>query len=92
MSKIDLSEVNSWDLIKELESRGYFTDLIFGTQDVDANLVFINDARVDKGEEPIELTKDEKEEIVKSCFNVDWYAEQMNDDIYEQILRYEKTI
>ena len=88
MSKIDLSQVNAWDLMKELESRGYFTDLIFGTQDVDSNLTFINDDRVEKGEEPIELSQDEKSEIISSCFNVEWYAEQMNDDIYEQILRH----
>ena len=91
MSKIDLSEANSWDLMKELESRGYFTDLIFGTQDVDFNLEhMVNSDREE--DEKLVLTDEEKMEILDSCFSVDWYSEQMNNDIYEEILRYEKTI
>lgn len=87
MNKIDLSQVDAWDLMRELQSRGYFTDLIFGISDVDNNLEFVNEDRAEKGQEPIELTEDEKSEIVNSSFNVEWYAQQMNDDIYEQILR-----
>lgn len=86
-SIIDLSNINSWDLMKELKSRGYFTDLIFGTQDVDTNLAMINDNR-DETEPEILLTEEDKMDILDSCFSVEWYAEQMNDDIYEQILKY----
>lgn len=91
MSKIDLSEVNAWDLMQELKSRGYFTDLIFGVSDVDFNLEhMVNSDREE--DDKIVLTDEEKMEILDSCFSVEWYAEQMNNDIYEEILRYEKTI
>jgi hypothetical protein len=91
MNKIDLSEVNAWDLMQELKSRGYFTDLIFGIQDVDFNLEhMVNSDREE--DEKLVLTDEEKMEILDSCFSVDWYSEQMNNDIYEEILRYEKTI
>jgi len=86
---IDLSNIDSWDLIKELKSRGYCTDLIFGIRDVDFNLE--NRVNSDREEdEKIVLTDDEKIEILENCFNWDWYCERINDDIYEEILKYKK--
>jgi hypothetical protein len=35
-------------------------------------------------------THDEKIEILENCFDWDWYCERMNDDIYDEILKYEK--
>lgn len=87
---IDLSNIDSWDLMQELKSRGYFTDLIFGVSDVDLQLESINDGRDD--DDQIVLTQEEKMDVIDSCFSVDWYSEQMNNDIYEEILKYEKTI
>lgn len=84
---IDLSNIDSWDLMKELKSRGYFTDLIFGVSDVDLQLESVNDGRDD--DDQIVLTQEEKMDIIDSCFSVDWYSEQMNNDIYEEILKYE---
>lgn len=87
---IDLSNIDSWDLMKELNSRGYFTDLIFGVSDVDLQLESINDGRDD--DDQIVLTQEEKMDVIDNCFSVEWYSEQMNNDIYEEILKYEKTI
>jgi hypothetical protein len=86
---IDLSNIDSWDLIKELKSRGYYTDLIFGIADVDFNLDhMINSDREE--DEKIVLNQDEKLEILENCFDGDWYCERMNDDVYNEILKYEK--
>lgn len=84
---IDLSNIDSWDLMKELKSRGYFTDLIFGVSDVDLQLESVNDGKDD--DDQIVLTQEEKMDIIDSCFSVEWYSEQMNNDIYEEILKYE---
>ena len=86
---IDLSNIDSWDLMKELKSRGYYTDLIFGIADVDFNLEhMINSDREE--DEKIVLSQDEKLEILENCFDGDWYSERMNDDVYNEILKYEK--
>ncbi len=88
-NKIDLSSVGSRDLMMELKSRGYYTDLIFGFGDVDFQLESINDGRDEQDQ--IVLTEDDKREILNLCFNTDWYSERMNDDISDHIIdNYEK--
>ena len=81
---IDLSNVDSWDLMKELKSRGYYTDLIFGVSDVDTQLESINDGRDEDNQ--IVLTEDEKMDVLDSCFNTDWYCQRMNEDIEQELL------
>jgi hypothetical protein len=73
--------------MKELKSRGYYTDLIFGIGDVDMQLESINDGRDES--DIIVLTDDDKRDILDMCFNTDWYCERMNDDISDEILKYE---
>ena len=85
-NKLDLSNVDSHDLMNELKSRGYFTDLIFSPYDVDLQLQSINSDRDE--DDYIVLTDDDKGEILDRCFNVDWYCERMNDDISDEILDY----
>jgi hypothetical protein len=84
---LDLSNIESYDLMKELKSRGYHTDLIFGIGDVDMQLESINDGRDES--DIIVLTDDDKRDILDMCFNTDWYCERMNDDISDEILKYE---
>lgn len=86
MAKVNLSEVDSHDLMQELKSRGYYTDLIFGISDVDMQLESLNDNR-DEADQ-IVLEESEKMDILDSCFNTDWYCERMNDDISDEILNH----
>lgn len=83
---IDLSNVDSWDLMRELKSRGYYTELIFGVSDVDLQLESINDGRDDENQ--IVLTQEDKMDIIENCFNSDWYCERMNDDISDEIINH----
>jgi len=81
---VDLSNIESRDLMLELKSRGYYTDLIFGIGDVDWNLKSINDDRDEA--DHIKLDDSEKIDILDNCFNTDWYCERMNDNILDEIL------
>ena len=83
---LDLSNLDSWDLMKELKSRGYYTQLIYSPSDVDMLLDSINDNRDEENGDIIVLCKEDKETILQDCFNTDWYCERMNDDVVEHIL------
>ena len=83
---LDLSNIDSWDLMKELKSRGYYTQLIYSLSDVDMLLDTINDNRDEENGDIIVLCKEDKETILQDCFNTDWYCERMNDDVVEHIL------
>jgi hypothetical protein len=83
---VDLSNIESRDLMLELKSRGYYTDLIFGIGDVDFQLESINDGRDEA--DHIKLDESEKRDILDSCFNTDWYCERMNDDLSDEILNH----
>ena len=83
---VDLSNVDSWDLMKELKSRGYYTQLIYSLSDVDMLLDTINDNRDEENGDIIVLCKEDKETILQDCFNTDWYCERMNENLEEHIL------
>ena len=83
---VDLSNLDSWDLIKELNRRGYYTDLIFGISDVDSQLESINDYRDEEEGNIIVLSQEEKMDILQDCFNTDWYCERMNESLEQHIL------
>lgn len=82
---VDLSNLNSWDLMKELKRRGYYTDLIFGISDVDSQLKNVNDCMDMEDDNIIVLTEDEKIDVLDGCFNTDWLCERMNESIEEYI-------
>lgn len=82
---LDLSKIESKDLINELSSRGYFTDLLYSIHDVDMQLDNINESR-EGLDNQIVLTKEQKIEVINECFNLDYYSEQMNSDIEDLIL------
>jgi hypothetical protein len=86
---VDLSNLDSWDLIKELNKRGYYTNLIFGISDIDSQLESINGNRDEEDGNIIVLSDDDKIEILQStAINTDWYCERMNESLEEHILDY----
>jgi hypothetical protein len=90
MSKniLDLSNIETNDLIDELNKRGWKTKLVFGLSDVDMQLESINEDRDE--DDQIKLTDDDKGEILDRVFyNVDYHVERINSDIEDEILKYE---
>jgi hypothetical protein len=83
---LDLSNIDSWDLIKELKSRGWYTNLIYTPSDVDMQLESINGDRDEEDGNIIVLEEDDKKEILDNCFNTDWFCERLNETLEEYIL------
>ncbi len=90
MSKniLDLSNIETNDLMDELNRRGWKTELLFGLSDVDLQLESINESRDEDSQ--ITLSDDNKGEILDEVFdNVGCYIEQININIEDKILNYE---
>jgi len=90
MSKniLDLSNIETNDLMDELNRRGWKTELLFGLADIDLQLDGINEDRDEDNQ--IKLTDDNKGEILDEVFaNMDYFIEQINNDIEDRILNYE---
>ena len=90
MSKniLDLSNIETNDLMDELNRRGWKTELLFGLSDIDMRLESINEDRDE--DKQITLSDDNKGEILDQVFdNVGYYIEQINNDIEDKILNYE---
>ena len=86
---LDLSNIETNDLMDELNKRGWKTELLFGLSDIDLQLESINDDRDEDNQ--IKLTDDNKGEILDEVFgNMDYFIEQINNDIEDRILGYEK--
>ena len=88
MSKniLDLSNIESKDLIHELYERGYYTDLLFCVQDVEMQLENINEDRDE--DKQIVLSDEQKKEVLDESFDTSWYNELINEDIIITILKY----
>ncbi len=90
MSKniLDLSNIETNDLMDELNRRGWKTELLFGLSDIDMQLESINEDRDEDNQ--ITLSNEDKEEILDQVFdNVGYYIEQVNINIEDKILNYE---
>jgi hypothetical protein len=90
MSKniLDLSNIETNDLMDELNRRGWKTELLFGLSDIDLQLESINEGRDEESQ--ITLSDDNKGEILDEVFdNVGYYIEQININIEDKILNYE---
>jgi hypothetical protein len=85
---VDLSNLETRDLINELKLRGYYTDLIFGINDVKYHVESINSDREEVDGNIIVLEEDDMKDILDNCFNTDWYCERMNESLEEHILDY----
>ncbi len=79
----NLQQIDTWDLIKELQNRGYWTELLWNRDDVQRHVDNINEGR-DENEEPVVLDDMEKDMILESISG-DWYCERINEDIYDRV-------
>ena len=88
-----VKELSDDNLINELRSRGYQTELLFNLTDVDRQIEIMNedtdeddDDDDDDAKSPIVLCDYEKENILDAVFeNVDYYIERINSDIQDKI-------
>ena len=81
--KKGLELAKNWDLINELQNRGYKTELLYSREDVEMQLSDIIEDR----DLQISLTDEEKDEILESiCF--EYYMESINEKIYEKLSDY----
>lgn len=78
---MEMTKATDDELIQELESRGYVTDLLWCRQDVILNLKRINQDREDKF---IDLDQDEQDEILEKI-NLEYYTRRINEDIINAI-------
>ncbi len=78
---MEMTKVTDDELIQELESRGYVTDLLWCRQDVILNMKRINQDREDKFPE---LDQDEQDEILEKI-NLEYYTRRINEDIINAI-------
>ena len=84
---LDLSNIESNDLITELKSRGYKTDLLYHIEDVNLQIDYLNGDRED--DEQIKLDDLEKEQVLDDVFyRLDYYYERINSDIQDKVLEY----
>lgn len=81
---MEMTKVTDDELIQELESRGYVTDLLWCRQDVILNMKRINQDREDKFPE---LDQDEQDEILDKI-NLEYYTRRINEDIINAIYGY----
>jgi hypothetical protein len=81
---MEMTKVTDDELIQELESRGYVTDLLWCRQDVILNMKRINQDREDKFPE---LDQDEQDEILDKI-NLEYYTRRINEDIINMIYGY----
>ncbi len=80
----NLSKLNTWELIEELKTRGYNTELVFSIYDVEARLEIINMDREEH--EHIVLDKDDKFEILRESFNPENLWRRILEEIDDKIL------
>lgn len=81
-----MKDLSNWDLINELKSRGFTTELLFYSDDVDRYVNVVNEG-LDEGEEKLVLDDYEKQEILDSlCY--DYYIERINEDIFDKVWNY----
>lgn len=73
-------------LINELKSRGYYTELLFCREDVLNQLQEINDGIMSVDIKKIVLTEEDMDKILDSHINAEWLCEKINDSIYNGIV------
>lgn len=75
------------ELINELESRGYVTNLLFSREDVQMQLDSLNEDRENDDLPPVEMDTDEKDYILESI-GFDWHIRQINESIFDKVHGY----
>lgn len=84
---VDLSNLDTWDLIKELQNRGYNTELLWCREDIQTQLNDVNELRESEGKEPVTLSDEDKDFILESL-SYEWHCERMNEEIYNKVYDY----
>ena len=84
---VDLSNLDTWDLIKELQNRGYNTELLWCREDIQTQLNDVNELRESEGKEPVILSDEDKDFILESL-SYEWHCERMNEEIYNKVYDY----
>lgn len=77
--------VETWDLIKELKSRGYVTELLWCREDVQRQIDNFNDDR-EEGEK-IEMDEMDMDNILDSL-SYDYHIERINEEIFDKVWDY----
>jgi hypothetical protein len=80
----DLKNIETSDLLKELEKRGFNTNLVFGRSDVELILSTINEERKREGDKPFVLSNEDKDSIIESL-GYEWHTENLNEEIFNKI-------
>ena len=83
---VDLSNLDTWDMIKELQKRGWITELLWCRDDVQKQLDDINEDRSE--DDKIILTDENKDEILDDL-SYGYHCERINEEIYNKIFDYE---
>ncbi len=83
---VDLSNLDTWDMIKELQKRGWITELLWCRDDVQKQLDDINEDRSE--DDKIILTDEDKDNILDDL-SYEYHCERINEEIYNKILNYE---
>ena len=79
---VDLSNLDTRDLIEELQNRGYMTQLLFCREDVDLQLDSLRD-----GYPGLELTMtdEDKDNILDGDIPTNWVCERINESLYDGV-------
>ena len=81
-----LKEIDTWDLIKELQSRGYITELLWCREDVVRHFNDINEYR-EEGEKFPPMDEMDMDNILDSL-SYEWHCERINEEIYDEVWKY----
>lgn len=83
-----MEKTSTFELLLELEKRGYHTGLLFGRAFVEVVLDDINTERDEDGDEPITISQDDIDNILRRAINVDSIRRRIEENIEENILEY----
>jgi hypothetical protein len=88
---VDLSNLYTQDLIKELNNRGFDTQLLFSREDVQDQLDSINENREGLGLEDtkIELSEQNMDDILDDVLGSSMLIEMISEKICNKIYDYE---
>lgn len=80
---VDLSNLDTRDLIEELENRGYMTGLLFCREDVQTQFDSLMEGYPNL---KITLTDEDKDNILDEDVPTNWCCERINESIYGGLL------
>jgi len=83
----NLKEITTSELILELKSRGFTTDLLFCLEDVDRQIKNVNDDVDD--DEKLELDDLEKLDILDTL-SFDYFISRINEEIFDKVHEHRK--